>query len=96
MRDLFRLHFFDLDFARFASHTLFLKVGRLFLLRVFLLPPWEEIYTSDAERYESFEEATKIHAYLVDTYTKYGYDLHEVPKTSVAERFQFIINHIKD
>jgi predicted ATPase len=64
--------------------------------KVFLLPPWEEIYTSDAERYESYEEASKIHNYLVDTYTKYGYELHEVPKTSVTERFQFIINHIKD
>jgi len=64
--------------------------------KVFLLPPWEEIYTSDAERYESYEEASKIHNYLVDTYTKYGYELHEVPKTSVEERFQFIINHIKD
>jgi predicted ATPase len=63
--------------------------------KIFLLPPWEEIYTSDAERYESFEEATKIHEYLVDTYTKYGYDLQEVPKTSVEERFQFIINHLK-
>lgn len=64
--------------------------------KVFLLPPWEEIYTSDAERYESYEEASKIHNYLVDTYTKYGYELHEVPKMSVEERFQFIINHIKD
>ena len=62
---------------------------------VFLLPPWEEIYTSDAERYESYEEATKIHDYLVATYKKFGYDLHEVPKTSVAARFQFIINHLK-
>jgi predicted ATPase len=64
--------------------------------KVFLLPPLEEIYTSDAERYESYEEASKIHNYLVDTYIKYGYELHEVPKTSVEERFQFIINHIKD
>ena len=63
--------------------------------KVFLLPPWEEIYTSDAERYESYEEASKIQHFLVDTYTKYGYDLHEVHKTSVEERFQFIINHLK-
>ena len=63
--------------------------------KVFLLPPWEEIYVSDAERYESYEEATKIHDYLVATYKKFGYDLHEVPKTSVAARFQFIINHLK-
>lgn len=63
--------------------------------KVFLLPPWEEIYESDTERYESYEEATKIHDYLVATYKKFGYDLHEVPKTFVAARFQFIIDHLK-
>lgn len=64
--------------------------------KIFLLPPWEEIYTSDETRYETYEEASKIHNFLVDTYKKYGYDLHEVPKTSVENRYQFILEHLKD
>lgn len=64
--------------------------------KIFLLPPWEEIYTSDETRYESYEEASRIHRFLVDTYKKYGYDLHEVPKTSVEERYEFIINRLND
>ena len=61
---------------------------------IFLLPPWEEIYTSDSERYESYEQAMQIHDYLVDTYTKFGYDLIEVPKVSVENRYNFIIDHL--
>lgn len=62
--------------------------------KIFLLPPWEEIYTSDSERYESYEQAMQIHDFLVDTYTKYGYDLIEIPKVSVENRYQFIIDHL--
>lgn len=62
--------------------------------KIFLLPPWEEIYTSDSERYESYEQAMQIHDFLVNTYTKYGYDLIEVPKVSVENRYQFIIDHL--
>lgn len=61
---------------------------------IFLLPPWEEIYTSDSERYESYEQAMQIHDFLVDTYTKFGYDLIEVPKVSVENRYNFIIDHL--
>ena len=62
--------------------------------KVFLLPPWEEIYTSDAVRYESYEEAMQIHDFLVAAYHHYGYDLIEVPKVSVENRYQFIIDHL--
>lgn len=61
---------------------------------IFLLPPWEKIYTSDSERYESYEQAMQIHDFLVDTYTKFGYDLIEVPKVSVENRYHFIIDHL--
>lgn len=62
--------------------------------RIFILPPWEEIYTSDNERYESFEEALKISSYLYSTYKKYGYEPIEVPKLSIHERTEFILNKI--
>lgn len=62
--------------------------------KIFLLPPWEEIYTSDAERYENFEQATIIYKHLVETYKKYGYDLIEVPKDTVANRILYILDKI--
>ena len=60
--------------------------------KILLLPPWEEIYESDNERYENFEQATIIYNHLTETYQKYGYHLIEVPKGTVEERISFILN----
>ncbi|MCM8570279.1 ATP-binding protein [Gramella jeungdoensis] len=62
--------------------------------KIFILPPWQEIYTSDNERYESFEEALKISSYLYSTYERYGYEPIEVPKLAIDERTEFILNKI--
>lgn len=62
---------------------------------VFLLPPWKEIHESDNERYENFEEAERIHAFLEKSYAKYGYKIIEVPKETVAGRVTFILNTLK-
>ncbi len=62
---------------------------------IFLLPPWEEIYVSDEERYESFEEAKEIHHHLFDMYSSLGYNCIEVPFGTVKERYNFILKNIK-
>jgi predicted ATPase len=62
--------------------------------RVFMLPPWEEIYVSDTERYESYAQALEIHAHLIETYNSFGYDIIEVPKDTVEKRTAFILNKI--
>lgn len=62
--------------------------------KVFILPPWEEIYLSDNERYESYEQARLIHNHLVETYQKYGYNLIDVPKANIENRIDFIMNNL--
>ncbi len=61
--------------------------------RIFLLPPWEEIYVSDDARYENFEQSKLIHDHLCETYTGYGYELIEVPKGTASERADFVLKH---
>ena len=61
---------------------------------VFLLPSWKEIYKSDNERYESYEQAVSIHDHLEETYKRSGYEPIEVPKVPVEERFSFILDHL--
>ncbi|WP_345275953.1 ATP-binding protein [Litoribaculum gwangyangense] len=58
---------------------------------VFILKPWEAIYTSDNERYESFEQALEIHDNLVNTYKNYNYTLIDVPFNTVEKRTDFIL-----
>ena len=61
---------------------------------VFILGPWQEIYRSDNERYESFDQAVLIHDHLVNTYAKFGYQLYDVPFDSIEKRVDFVLAHI--
>lgn len=62
---------------------------------VFMTPPWQEIYHSDDERYESFEQSLAIHNHLEKTYLELGYSIVTIPIGSVKERVQFILNSLK-
>ncbi len=61
---------------------------------VFILPPWKEIYVVDNERLESFNEAVQIHEHLERTYLSYGYDVKDVPLSSIEERVTFILEKL--
>lgn len=61
---------------------------------VFMLPIWKEIYSSDNERYESYDQALEIQKHLRRTYTDLGYHLIPVPKTSIENRAQFIMQQL--
>ena len=59
---------------------------------VFILKPWETIYTSDNERYESFEQALEIHEHLLNTYKKFNYKLIDVPFDTIENRTNYILS----
>ncbi len=58
---------------------------------VFVLAPWQEIFVSDNERYENFEQAIEIHHHLLKTYMRFGYQLIDVPFESIEKRSDFIL-----
>ncbi|CAL9466576.1 hypothetical protein SUDANB121_02760 [Nocardiopsis dassonvillei] len=58
---------------------------------VFVAPPWREIFTGDAERHQSWEEAVRTHRAMLDAYPRYGYEPVELPRVPVAERARFVL-----
>tara|TARA_B100001250_G_scaffold371160_1_gene355800 strand:+ start:13 stop:543 length:531 start_codon:yes stop_codon:yes gene_type:complete len=62
---------------------------------VFYTPIWEEIYTNDRERKESFEKAKAIENSLISTYRYFKYNLIKIPKLTIQERADFILSKIK-
>ena len=62
---------------------------------VFILAPWQEIFTSDSERYENFEQAVEIHKSLLNSYKKYDYNLRDVPFGTIESRADYILNVVK-
>lgn len=63
---------------------------------VFLFKPWKEIYISDNERYESFEEAVIINSFLQKAYLDLNYKIIEVPFSSIEKRTDFILEWLKN
>lgn len=57
---------------------------------VFFLPPWKEIYESDNERYETYEQAVQIGQVLTDFYESLDYQVIWVPKSPVDQRLEFV------
>lgn len=58
--------------------------------RVFIAPPWPEIYRQDAERRQSPETARRTCEAVAEAYRSLGYDLIELPRVSVADRAAFV------
>ncbi|EGV43856.1 ATPase [Bizionia argentinensis JUB59] len=62
----------------------------------FILKPWQDIFVSDSERYENFNQAVEIHDSLLKTYDKFGYNLLDVPFDSVTNRTDYILNVVNN
>ena len=58
--------------------------------RVFIAPPWREIFETDQERRQSFDEAVRTYEAMVATYQELGYALIELPRCGVQERVAFV------
>ena len=59
--------------------------------RVFLAPPWPEIYVTDAERRHGFEAALAEYSRLLEIYPSLGYEVVVLPKIGVAERADYVL-----
>ena len=59
--------------------------------RVFMAPPWPEIYVTDSERRHSLDAGVAEYRRLVDAYPALGYEVTILPKVGVAERAEFVL-----
>ena len=56
--------------------------------KVFIMPPWPEIFSND-ERRHSFEDALASYEAQLSTYERFGYQIIFVPKLDVSARADF-------
>ena len=62
--------------------------------KVFLTPPWRQIYRNDQIRTETFGEAERIHSYVVKAYLNNGYELIDLPLVTPDKRIEFILKSL--
>jgi predicted ATPase len=60
--------------------------------RVFLAPPWREIYATDTERRHGFDAAVAEYRRLLNVYPSLGYEVTILPRIGVAERAEFVLD----
>ena len=59
--------------------------------RVFLTPPWPEIYVNDPERRHGFDDAVAEYERLTTAYPSLGYEVVVRPKVGVHERADLVL-----
>jgi len=60
----------------------------------FILPPWREIYHTDSERDQTYEDAARVYEALKEWYVKCGYALIEIPTGTIEERCEFVLRKL--
>jgi len=59
--------------------------------KVFITPPWKEIYRTDEERDQSFEQSIEVYQRLAKWYKGHDYDVVILPKDTIENRTKFIL-----
>lgn len=80
-----------------ANQNFMVKADHLYQYHevVFMTPPWPEIYAPDAERRHGFDSAVAEYERLMQAYPRLGYELIVLPKISVEERADFILQQLR-
>jgi predicted ATPase len=64
--------------------------------RMFMAPPWPEIYLTDAERRHSLDTAIIEYTHLLNVYPLLGYEVTILPKLGVPERADFVLQALAE
>ena len=64
--------------------------------RVFLAPPWPEIYVTDPERRDALDAAIPEYWRLLEVYRTLGYEVSILPKIGVPERANFVLSRLNE
>ncbi|WP_369048937.1 AAA family ATPase [Tenacibaculum sp. UWU-22] len=84
-----------MDFLKTDYPSVFKEKSSQFIYnKIFRLAPWKMIYTSDNERYETFEQMVKIDAFLKKSYLEIGYKINDVPFGTVDDRCDYILHSL--
>ena len=59
--------------------------------KVFLTPPWPEIWTRDSERLHDLDDAEAEYARLAAAWPALGYEVHVLPRVGVNERVEWML-----
>ncbi|MGB8363831.1 MAG: AAA family ATPase [Rhizomicrobium sp.] len=75
----------------YPAHQRAICRGYRYHPRVFITPPWPEIFVNDPERRHNFDDAVAEYERLIEAYPSLGYEVVLLPKTETTERADFVM-----
>ncbi len=69
--------------------------ARRYNRRIFVFPPWREIYETDFERRQDWDEAQATFPRVLRVAERFGYEPLVVPTADVATRAAFVLDHAR-
>ena len=77
------------ELSLFPFHNYYYK-------RVFYAPSWSDIYEKDEQRLQDFEGHILLSKHLKEVYEFAGFELVELPFSSVENRVEFVLSELED
>jgi predicted ATPase len=77
------------------AHLLLAAQSRRYNRRVFVFPPWREIYETDAERRQDWAEAEATFSRVLTGLERFGYEAVVVPTGPVEARAAFVLEEAR-
>jgi len=71
-----------------------LELSHRYRRRIFLAPPWPEIYVTDPERRHDLDEALTEYSRLLEVYPLLGYEVSLLPKVGMSDRADFLLSSL--
>lgn len=62
--------------------------------KVFLFPPFKEIYKKDNERIETFKKSSELYPFFLKILNHYKYKYYIVPKDTIENRIEYILKRL--
>lgn len=89
------LCYMKMEHISISKHIIELVKQYRYNKTVFILPPWKEIYRTDNERKQDWNEAELTFEKMKETYIEFGYNIILVPKMTLQERIKFVQQNIE-
>lgn len=84
-----------LEHATGEPEALRVNAAHAYYPTVFMTPPWPQIYEGDPERRHSLGDAVAEYERLCAAYPALDYEVVVLPRVSVGERADFILNMLR-
>ncbi len=86
--------YLKLENKKIPEYLMSFPYEKIYRKTVFFAPTWFDIYCKDPQRIQAFNYCVKLEQLLLEQYSKKGFNIKILPKTTPSHRKEFILSTI--